>query len=275
MTLSRFMPFTLSHAAAVLPFSRPLARWGVLSAAVIGSMVPDSRVFTPWHLQRFETHSAMSLFTFSLPLGLAIYWLFQYLIKVPMLEVLPDGAYARWHSHEPPAPIASPIRWLAAACGIFVGALTHLVWDAFTHEGARGVRMLPMQDEAIFDIGHHHLMFARAMQDLSSLLGLLAVIAMLAYGLRRGKQAPIGDRILPAAERRRWIWGILLASLALWAAFSVPAYLMDSNHGVGWLVYDSAIASLRALATAVILFAVAIQLRLRAFPNYRSSGSGR
>ena len=35
------MPFTISHAAAVLPFIRPLARWRLLSAAVIGSMVPD------------------------------------------------------------------------------------------------------------------------------------------------------------------------------------------------------------------------------------------
>jgi hypothetical protein len=257
------MPFTLSHAAAVLPFARPLARWRMLSAAVIGSMVPDSRVFMPWqHLQRFETHSAMSLLTFSLPLGLAIYWLFQYLIKVPIIEVLPDGPYLRWQSHEAPARIGSPSQWLLAACGILAGAFTHLVWDAFTHEGARGVRMLPMQDEAVFDIGHHHVMFTRAMQDISSLFGLVAVIAMLAYGLRRGKQIPVTGRILSAAERRRWCWGSLPLCLALWMAFLVPAYLMDPNHGVGWLVYDSAIASLRALAAAAIVFAAAVQLRL-------------
>jgi hypothetical protein len=238
-------------------------------------MVPDSRVFIPWRLQRFETHSALSLFTFSLPLGLAMYWLFQYLIKVPMIEVLPDGAHARWQTYEPPAPIANPVRWLAAACGVLAGAFTHLIWDAFTHEGARGVRMLPMLDEPVFDIGHHHVMFTRAMQDISSLLGLLAVIAMLAYGLRPGREAPVGGRVLAAPERRLWTGGFVLASLALWTAFTVPAYISDPNHGVGWLVYDSAIASLRALATAVILFAAAIQVRLRAFPQERSSGPGR
>jgi len=272
------MPFTLSHAAAVLPFSRPLARWQVLSAAVIGSMVPDFRVFMPWHLQRFETHSAVSLFTFSLPLGLSVYWLFQYLIKVPMIEVLPDGAYARWHAHQSPAPIRSTSQWLLAGCGVLGGAFTHLVWDAFTHEGARGVRMLPMLDEPIFDVGHHHLGFARAMQDLSSLVGLLAVMAMLCYGLRSGKDQPIANRIMSAKERRTWTGAIALGSAAMWVAYLVPARLLDPYHGVGWAIYDSAIASLRALATAAIVFAVAIQLRLRALrarPAYLSSGSER
>ncbi len=267
------MPFTLSHAAVVLPFSRPLARWGVMSATVIGSMVPDSRIFMPWeHLQRFETHSAMSLFTFSLPLGLAMYWLFQYLIKPPMIEVLPDGAYARWNSHQAPAAITSATQWLLAACGIIVGAFTHLVWDAFTHEGARGVRMLPIPDEAVLGIGRHHMMFTSALQDLSSLVGLFAVLVILAFGLRRGRAAVVGPRILPAAERRRWTWGFGLGSIVLWGAFLVPAYAVDPYHGVGWLIYDSAIASLRALATAAIISAAAIQLRLRA---YRSSDPGR
>ncbi len=236
----------------------------MLSAAVIGSMVPDSWVLMPWHLPRFETHSALSLLTFSLPLGLTMYWLFQYLIKVPMFEVLPDGAYARWKTHEAPAPIGSPLTWVLASCGLLAGAFTHLVWDAFTHEGARGVRMLPMMDEPIFDVGRHHVMFTRVLQDLSSLLGLVAVVAMLVYGVRRGQEAPDGARILGAAERRGWSVGFLLGSLALWAAFLVQAYLSDRNHWLGSLVYDSAIASLRALAAAAILFAAAIQLRLRA-----------
>ena len=89
------MPFTLSHTAVVLPFSRYLARWRLLSACLIGAMVPDFRVFLPWHLQRFETHSVVALFTFCLPVGLLTFWLFQLLLKVPVVEVLPDGAYSR------------------------------------------------------------------------------------------------------------------------------------------------------------------------------------
>jgi len=51
------MPFTISHAAAVLPFSRWLKSRQLLSAAVIGSMAPDFGVFLPLHLPRAETHT--------------------------------------------------------------------------------------------------------------------------------------------------------------------------------------------------------------------------
>jgi hypothetical protein len=273
------MPFTLSHAAVVLPFSRPLARWRLLSAALIGSMIPDSRYFLPWRTQHFETHSASSLLTYSLPVGLLVYWVFQYLIKVPMIELLPDGAYARWLPNASPAPFAKPRQWVLAACGIFVGAFTHLVWDAFTHEGSRGVRMLPVLDEPIFDFGRHHLLIVRVLQDLSSLLGLIAVIAMICYGLRRGSAAPILNRRLSTAERRTWNWSFLAVTVVLFAAFVAMGRWLDAfPFGITSMLYDVAIASLRALATAVMVFAIALQMRLRtpgAHTDYLSSGPGR
>ena len=91
---------------------------------------------------RFETHSAVALVTFCLPVGVIVYWLFQGLVKTPVIEVLPEGAYARWRPYASPARIGSARQWLLAACGVLAGAVTHLVWDAFTHEGARGVRMI-------------------------------------------------------------------------------------------------------------------------------------
>ena len=103
-------------------------------------------------------------------MGLAGYWVFQYLIKTPMLEVLPEGAYARWRPYSSPADLASVRQWILAACGVLGGALTHLVWDAFTHENARGVRMIPWLEEPIVEIGNHHMGGIRLMQDGSSLI---------------------------------------------------------------------------------------------------------
>src|ERR1700733_2673029 len=137
------MPYTLSHAAAVMPFSRSLLRWRVLSATVIGSMVPDFGYLVPVPLPRAETHSAISLVTFSLPVGLLSYWIFQFLIKTPLLNLLPDRAYMRWRPFSMPAAVDNPRQWILAACGVLAGAVSHLVWDAFTHDRARGIRMLP------------------------------------------------------------------------------------------------------------------------------------
>src|SRR5467141_1243526 len=121
------MPFTISHAAVVLPFSRLLARWRLLSAVVIGAMVPDFGLFFPWRMHRVETHSMEGLFIFCLPVGVATYWIFRYLIKAPVLEVLPEGAYARWRPYSSPADFTSIRQWILVAFGVLAGAVTHLV----------------------------------------------------------------------------------------------------------------------------------------------------
>ena len=205
------MPFTISHAAVVLPFSRLLARWRLLSAVVIGAMVPDFGLFFPWRVHRFETHSAMALLTFCLPVGLVTYWVFQYLVKTPILEVLPEGAYARWHPFSSPADVRSIRQWVLAACGLLAGAVTHLVWDAFTHENARGIRMIPWLEDPIVDIGSHRLAGVRLLQDGSSLLGLAVVVGLVWYGLRRGRETAVPARPLRPAER--WAMGADLCRL--------------------------------------------------------------
>src|ERR1039458_5007378 len=184
------MPFTISHAAVVLPFSRLRARRRLLSAVVIGAMVPDFGLFFPWRVYRFETHSAPGLLSFCVPLGLFTYWIFQYLIKTPLMEVLPDGAAARWRPFSSPAQILSVLQWLLAASGVLAGAVTHLVWDAFTHEGARGVHMIPWLEDPLVEIGNHHMAGVRLLQNGSSLGGLGVVLGFVWYGFGRGGGQP-------------------------------------------------------------------------------------
>ena len=262
------MAFTLSHAAAVLPFSRPLARWRLLSAAVIGSMVPDFGWFMPLRPARFETHSALGLVIFCLPVGLATYWIFQRLMKVPLVELLPDGAHSRWRESAAPADYANPRQWIMAACGVLAGAVTHLVWDAFTHEGARGVRMMPALDELIVGIGGHRMGGVRLLQDVSSLLGLVVVVAILAYGLRpgRGVAAAAAPRRLRTGERRAWIGAYVLTASALTGAFFLMRRPESAAHGAALPVGGAAIAVLRGVAAALLIVSLCLNLRLRRLP---------
>jgi hypothetical protein len=89
------MPFTVSHVAAVLPWHRPLRRLGLISAATIGAMAPDLDLVLPIRLTREQTHGWLALLTFCLPVGLAVWALFQALIKPALIEVLPDRIYGR------------------------------------------------------------------------------------------------------------------------------------------------------------------------------------
>jgi hypothetical protein len=268
------MPFTISHTAVVLPFSRLLVRWRLLSATVIGAMVPDFRVFFPG-MDRMETHAAIALLTFCLPVGLLTYWLFERLIKTPILEVLPEGPYARWHPFAAEGDIRSLRQWLLAAVGVLAGALTHLVWDGFTHDGGRGVRMFPALDDAIVDIGRRHIPAIYVLQDLGSVVGLAAVLAMVIYALRAGSQPAVPNRPVAPGERAGWISLYAAATIAFSAASYFWARIGQAPlHSIVGSASDVAIASLRGLAAALLCVSVALQFRLRAL-RHRSSGPGR
>jgi hypothetical protein len=261
------MPFTISHVAAVLPFYRVLARWRLLSATVIGSMVPDFGFLMPWRPPRFETHSAPALLTFCLPVGLATFWLFHTVIKVAVVEVLPNSAYARWREAEMPVDLRSLTQWMLAACGIEVGAISHIIWDAFTHEGARGVRMIPALDDPVVDFAGHHLMGTRLLQDVSSLIGLAVVLLLVIYGLRPGPvdRSMIQRRRLGPLERSLWIvtYGIMALVLAgLFLVIRHPHFLAAGSLGL--VIANYAIAALRGFAAAVLVVSLGLTLRLRA-----------
>ncbi len=257
------MPFTVSHAAVVLPFTRLLARRRLLSAVVIGAMVPDFGLFFPWKVARGETHGVMGLVTFCLPLGLATYWVFQYVVKRPIYELLPDGAYARWRPVSSRASLANIRQWLLAACGVIAGAVTHLVLDAFTHEGARGVRMLPMLDETVVEYGGHYLRGVRLMQDGLSLLGLAVVFALICYGLRRGSEHPVQDRALTASARHRWVLIYIVTAVAV----SIAWFVFERFHrpeikSPTMIAAFIATSGLRGTAAALLGVSVALRTRL-------------
>lgn len=259
------MPFTLSHTAAVWPFSPWLRRMHLLSAAVIGSMVPDFGVFLPFlHLRRAETHSVAALVTFCLPAGLAAYWTFQYLIKTPLLELLPDRAYVRSRPFATPADFRSPTLWMMAALAILGGAATHLVWDAFTHEGARGMRMVPALDDLMVGIGGHQLTGPHLMQDVSSVIGLALLGLWLWRALVKGDTPAPHARRLQASERAAWVAGyavgaILVAAMALWIVRTAEV----NTVGINAAANDLAVAALRGVAAAFLAASLALNLRLR------------
>ncbi len=254
------MPYTISHTAAVLPFSRWLKPRRLLSAAVIGSMIPDFGYLLPHEPSRVVTHSFHALFTFCLPIGLACYWLFQLLIKPAALEALPDGAYARALPVAASARIEAARDWLRAAVGVLAGAITHLAWDGFTHEGARGVRMFPTLTDNLGDLAGHQLLFYKVLQQLSSVIGLAIVLWIVWRALAAPAPTPRPVRRLRRAEREAW--GIAYPAFALLASAALLAFtgLGDGLHA--WLD-STAIAVMRGLAAAALVVSAALRLRLR------------
>jgi Domain of unknown function (DUF4184) len=256
------MPYTISHVAVVVPISRLLARMRVLSAVVIGSMVPDFGYLMPIRLARFETHSMLALVTFCLPVGIVSYWIFQRLMKTPLVSVLPDQVYMRWRPYSAPAAWGSLRQWSLAVCGVLGGAVVHLAWDGFTHEEGRGVRMVPELADTL-EVHDHLVTGATLLQGLSSLVGLAIVIAAIAYALRNSGRAAVTARVLTAVERHRWVLVFAVVTLGFCAGFfALERFYGNPYHrwmGIGLL----AVAVLRALIVSGILISLLMQAYLR------------
>jgi hypothetical protein len=124
------MPFTLSHAAAVIPFRRTPF---VMSALVMGCFVPDFPYLISLSPRMFYGHTFAGMFVFDLPLALLALWLFHLFVKQPMLMFLPPAFQRRLRTSVKSFPFWPPPRLSLIILSILIGTATHLVWDTFTH----------------------------------------------------------------------------------------------------------------------------------------------
>ncbi len=258
------MPFTLSHVAAVLPVRRRLLRAGVFTAAVIGSMVPDFGLFYPGEFSRWQTHSVPALFMFCLPVGLFTWWLTMWLVRPAALAVVPDRAYTRLDSGASDRRLTYWFTWVMAAGGVLFGAITHLLWDAFTHETARGVRMFPVLEEIGPDVVGHPLQLYRWLQYSSSVIGLLAVMIAVWLWWRHAPQpaAPPPNRLKPV-ERALWSGLYLLVPVlaVLWQVLAVE-HTGRAPFSTAYGINREAIGLLWGIGTSAIVVSLLLRLRL-------------
>lgn len=181
------MPFTPSHAAAVLPFLRtPLPPAGL----VIGSMMPDLFYFLPVHVPRGFSHSLLGAVTLDLAVGAVLYVLWRAVFRRPVADIAPLWVRERYATtaegvRDRRMPWAGFAPLLAAA--LLTGIATHLAWDAFTHQGWLAARLPALGWQA------GPLPLYSWLQHLSSLAGTVVLAVWVLLWWRRtppGKPAP-------------------------------------------------------------------------------------
>jgi quercetin dioxygenase-like cupin family protein len=134
------VPFTPSHAAAVLPFLHtPLPA----SALVVGSMVPDIPYYLPVEFG-WPTHTALAVLTTDVVLGGLAWASWHGLLAAPALANAPAGLRARIGSAiglRRRLTSVTGLAWTVAA--LVVGSASHVLWDEFTHPRRWGTEHLP------------------------------------------------------------------------------------------------------------------------------------
>ena len=167
------MPFTLSHPAAVVPFSNKKLN---LSALIIGSMIPDFDNFFPYLPIIFNPHMLHGLFTFCIPFGFLLWIIFQKVIKKPVLSFFPTSHQLRLANLLEDYKFTSlgSLGWVLFS--IWLGGLTHIILDSFTHGYGIFVHIIPFLRVGLFTIGVKPIQVYMALQLILSILGILLLM---------------------------------------------------------------------------------------------------
>ncbi len=206
------MPFTLSHAAAALPFRRTRL---VMSALVFGCFAPDFEYFLGHH--GAFGHTIEGMFVFDLPLAFVALWLFHHYLKDPLSACLPAGALERFVLGPRSLSINSFSRFAMIVFSILVGIATHLLWDSFTHPRTWIYYHWDFLWETV-NVPHFGIRpWFGIFQYLSSVLGLVIVLLCSSTGIashRRSIPRRIGGHLCATESRSR---------LLCWSLSSLPS----------------------------------------------------
>jgi hypothetical protein len=225
------MPYPFAHPAAVLPLARPLGRFAVPSALVIGSVAPDLWYFVPF-VERFESHSLAGLTWFCLPASLLVYLLFHLLLKQPLIALLSPRLARFTSSRLPAAP------WTAVLVSLLVGAVTHVAWDALTHS---------------HDAGWRH----NWLQHLSTACGSVVLGWWIWRKLRRAPAAPS-----PLSPLARIVTFVAFVTIAALAALYEAAPPSPDAPALRQFLRTGGLAALEALGAALLVYCLVFRRKM-------------
>jgi len=276
------LPFTLSHAAAVLPAVRAdgSGRGRLVPAVLVaGSFSPDMTYFAASAVSGAMefgtvTHSFPGVFTVDVLVAWVLVGLWL-LLREPLVALLPRGRQGRpaalLRCGTPRARVRTGlvVRWYVSAA---LGALTHVVWDAFTHHDRWGMRLFPsLGRELAGSPLYWYLQYG------SSAVAAVVIAAFCAYALRRAPMTaePRGVPVLSARDR---YWAVAVIG----ACMTVGAVQRASRWWAYWgstarpweLIPTLCFGAGAGLVLGVLLYAAGVRLWRPAPASDNPEGAG-
>lgn len=217
------MPFTVSHIVAALPLNNRIGKFSkytALSPLIIGSMTPDIAYVTPFLVhQRMDSHSLIGIYLFCIPMGLTIYFLYHLLMAPVVVSFLPKSIQKNLNPDLFIGKLPS-ISAQVLLISIILGAITHVIWDFFTHQ--TGIpQHIAWMDTPLTQIDGYDIMPYRVIQHLSSILGLALLIYLIFKWIKKNKQTSNNVNFWQAPR------SLKLLSLSLLSIFSLIGALYN------------------------------------------------
>ncbi|KMQ49586.1 conserved membrane-spanning protein [Chitinispirillum alkaliphilum] len=225
------MPFTGSHPAAAIPFSKLGL---VLSALIVGSITPDIEYFLWFSTDRFS-HSFAGIFIYSIPVGLLILLVFHKILKLPLLWLLPGYFQRRLTGVSSQFHFLPLRRFLNILFSLFIGILTHIIWDNLaSREGwvSQNVAFLRME---IITFQFGTLTLIGAVRHGSSLLGLALILVWL-YSWFRGAKPSRNSLFRYSSGKSGTLFILFILISSVIAGVIIASLNISGIHGLNSLV---------------------------------------
>lgn len=226
---------------------------------MIGSMSPDFAYFLPGEPARMQTHSIPGVFLFCWPVSVALWLLFVRVLEQPTRALLPES----WRSRFAPSEREISFKSLAwGSLAVIVGALTHIVWDSFTHRGTGVVGAIPALREVAFHYAGWRIRWFVVLQYVSSVIGILALMFW-AWRLPPGRYPQPSLLSVPHATRVSCAAILVTAS----AGLAIAGYVLNSDTWFVRRVFHFLIGGMTGWAVAWLAIALWIGGRMRAIKS--------
>ena len=207
------MPFTFSHPAIVLPakyLPRKLYSW---TGLVIGSLVPDFEYFLRMKVESKYSHTLAGVFWFDLPLGILLAFIFHNIVRNKLIYNLPRFLKSRLLAF-------NNFNWnnyfrknsFVVIVSIIIGALSHILWDSFTHGSGFFVQTIHSLKTNVNVFGIQIFIF-KVLQHGSTIVGGLIII----YEVLK---LPKNNNVLSSFGFRYWTLVFVLTLIIVSARFA-------------------------------------------------------
>lgn len=204
------MPFSFAHPVAVLPIKHKWKKQFDLTGLVLGSIAPDFEYFIKFKPEALIGHGLTGFLLLNLPLCIVFAFLFHRVIKKPLITCLPkpfDKGYK--YLAEKVWKIRGFKELLIFIYSSLIGMLTHVFWDAFTHENGRFVVWFPVLAREV-EFMEYSIPIYKFLQHGSTLIGGLAILIFI-LRLRRTESQ---TRSIPTRCKLLYYFTTLFAGIA-------------------------------------------------------------
>jgi hypothetical protein len=151
----------------------------------VGAFAPDFEYFLRLYPNGRYGHTFPGVLALTFPLALVVLWLFHSFVKVPVVNLLPNAVQLRLSNHLHEFRFGGTARFTLIVSSVWLGIVTHLAWDLFTHPNTWIYRLCPILGQQ-FQIPLIGLIpFYKILQHASTIVG----IAILSIWLVRRYRA--------------------------------------------------------------------------------------